>query len=161
MKLQSLTLLSVAATALAVNLEQIRLINEDALVLDGTQFDYPVLGKINEQDEFKDMGKKKAHKKNNNKDKKKKTQKKEKKTTKTTLTTLPPSSTPSLSFTKVTSTKHSSKTSSETTTTTSSSKHESSSKSHSHTASITKTNGGDSVVVSIGGPIALALGLLL
>ncbi|RLV93272.1 hypothetical protein JA1_002607 [Spathaspora sp. JA1] len=155
MKLQSFTLLSLAASTLAVNLGPMKLINQDELIIQ--QFEYPAIVALNEQaDQFEETRKKdhkkgkKAHKKGD-----KKNHKKEKTTT---LTPVPSTSTPKISITKTTSKTSSSET---TTATTSSKKEKSTSKTSSHTASITKTNGGDSIALSIGGPVALALGLLL
>ena len=50
MKFQLLTLVSIATTTLAINLEQVRLINDDELMVQDAQFDYPAIVNLKDQD---------------------------------------------------------------------------------------------------------------
>ena len=150
MKFQLLTLISIATTTtLAINLEQVRLINDDELIVQDGQFGYPAI--INLKDEDAEIAKKTTTTTTSSSSATTTTTaKKDKKTT---------SSASSASTTISTSTTKSKSKSNSTSTSTSSS----SKKHKSETASITKTGGADSVaaVGAVGGPILAALALLL
>ncbi|CAX42017.1 hypothetical GPI-anchored protein, conserved [Candida dubliniensis CD36] len=149
MKFQLLTLISIATTTtLAINLEQVRLINDDELIVQDGQFGYPAI--INLKDEDAEIAKKTTTTTSSSSSSATTTTttaKKDKKTTSSASTTISTSTTKSKSKSNSTSTSTSS----------SSKKHKS------ETASITKTGGADSVaaVGAVGGPILAALALLL
>ncbi|CCG23683.1 Pga53 protein [Candida orthopsilosis Co 90-125] len=121
------TVFTLATVTLALNLDQVRLINENELVIQDTEYGYPAIVNLKEEDSSEAEAKK------------------------------------SKSSTKVTTTTSSHVTSATTTTTThSSKKHSSTSTKHkTSTHSITKTAGADAVAASVGGPLLVALGLLL
>lgn len=123
------TVFTLATVTLALNLDQVRLINENELVIQDTEYGYPAIVNLKEEDSSEAEAEAKKSK----------------------------------SSTKVTTTTSSHVTSATTTTTThSSKKHSSTSTKHkTSTHSITKTAGADAVAASVGGPLLVALGLLL
>ncbi|KAI5970043.1 hypothetical protein CANMA_000867 [Candida margitis] len=121
------TIFTLATVTLALNLDQVRLINDDELVIQDTEYGYPAIVNLKEEDSEVEATKK------------------TKSTTKATTTT-------SSHVTSVTTT----------TTSHSSKKHSSTSTKHkTSTHSITKTAGADAIAASVGGPLLVALGLLL
>merc|ERR1712227_368561 len=109
---------TLASVALALNLDQVRLINDHEVVIQDTEYGYPAIVNLKDEDDQAEVAKK------------------TKSSTKVTTTTS--------------STSHSSK------------KHSSTSTKHkTSTHSITKTAGADAVAASVGGPLLVALGLLL
>ncbi|KAG5418939.1 hypothetical protein I9W82_003657 [Candida metapsilosis] len=122
------TVFTLATVTLALNLDQVRLLNDNELVIQDTEYGYPAIVNLKEEDSEVDAEAKKS-----------------KSTTKVTTTT----SSHATSVTTTT-TSHSSK------------KHSSTSTKHkTSTHSITKTAGADAVAASVGGPLLVALGLLL
>merc|ERR1712227_450695 len=116
---------TLASVALALNLDQVRLINDHEVVIQDTEYGYPAIVNLKDEDDQAEVAKK------------------TKSSTKVTTTT-------SSHVTSVTTTSHSSK------------KHSSTSTKHkTSTHSITKTAGADAVAASVGGPLLVALGLLL
>ncbi|CAD1811363.1 GPI-anchored protein 53 [Candida parapsilosis] len=118
---------TLASVALALNLDQVRLINDHEVVIQDTEYGYPAIVNLKDEDDQAEVAKK------------------------------------TKSSTKVTTTTSSHVTSVTTTTTShSSKKHSSTSTKHkTSTHSITKTAGADAVAASVGGPLLVALGLLL
>lgn len=118
---------TLASVALALNLDQVRLINDHEVVIQDTEYGYPAIVNLKDEDDQAEVAKK------------------------------------TKSSTKVTTTTSSHVTSVTTTTTShSSKKHSSTSTKHkTSTHSITKTAGADAVAASVGGPLLVALGLVL
>ena len=118
---------TLASVALALNLDQVRLINDHEVVIQDTEYGYPAIVNLKDEDDQAEVAKK------------------------------------TKSSTKVTTTTSSHVTSVTTTTTShSSKKHSSTSTKHkTSTHSSTKTAGADAVAASVGGPLLVALGLLL
>ena len=50
MKFQLLTLATIATTAFAINLEQVRLINDDELIVQDAQYNYPAIVNLKDED---------------------------------------------------------------------------------------------------------------
>ncbi|EMG48278.1 hypothetical protein G210_1163 [Candida maltosa Xu316] len=141
MKFQLLTLATLASTTLAVNLEQVRLINDDELIIQDAQFGYPAI--VNLKDGDAEIEKKKTTTS---------TAKKDKKTSTTEFSVT------STTHAKVTSTKHKSSS------ITSTKKHDVSSTSTKHNStliSVTKTGAGETATFAVCAPVVAALALLL
>ncbi|KAI5949188.1 hypothetical protein KGF57_004786 [Candida theae] len=121
------TVFTLATVTLALNLDQVRLINDNELVIQDTEYGYPAIVNLKEEDSEVDAEAKK-----------------------TKVTTTTSSHVTSATTTTTTTSSHSSK------------KHSSTSTKHkTSTHSITKTAGADAVAASVGGPLLVALGLLL
>ncbi|KAI5965750.1 uncharacterized protein KGF55_001113 [Candida pseudojiufengensis] len=147
--MQFATLITLASVTLALNLEQVRLINDNELIIQDAEYGYPTIINLKDED-----------------DKVEEEGKKDKKTSSissffSSLTKTSSSSssttTSSSSTTKITTTTHSEKTH------TTTDKHGSTSYwTKTKTYSITKTGGAEAVqAAAVGGPLLMALGLLL
>ncbi|KAI3403362.1 hypothetical protein KGF56_003783 [Candida oxycetoniae] len=143
------TVLALASAVSALRLDQIRLSNEDELIIQDTQYNQPIVVNFQAVNEQEDVDAE---------------DKKDKKTTSTTTS----SSSSSSSVTTTSKSSHSTSTthyvslSTSKTTYTTTKKHSTSTATKTSTYSITKTGGADAVVAAnVGGPLLFALGLLL
>ncbi|CAK9441022.1 uncharacterized protein LODBEIA_P48910 [Lodderomyces beijingensis] len=141
--MQFATVLSLASVALALNLDQIRLVNDDELIIQDAQYGYPTIVNLAQEDAEVEGGKKKE------------------KAPSSSSSYHSSASASSSSASKSHSTTVSKSLSTSVSTTT---KHHSTSKStQTYTYSITKTGGAAEAVnvANVGGSLLFALGLLL
>ncbi|KAI5955123.1 hypothetical protein KGF54_001684 [Candida jiufengensis] len=147
------TLVTFASVALALNLEQIRLINDNELIIQDSEYGYPTIVNLKEEDnEVEEQGKK-----NSKTSSVKSFFSSLTKTSSSSHSKTTSSSSSSHSTTKITTATHSEKTH------TTTDKHGSTSYwTKTKTYSITKTGGAEAVqAAAVGGPLLMALGLLL